>query len=152
MAANARKVGGGAAVLAMAVGVAALFEGSSPTPYRDVGGVPTVCYGHTGHVQDRRYSPDECLALLRHDMGAANATVYRCIRVPMTIGQEVALTDAAYNVGPRIVCGSTLQRMANAGNWLGACAQLSRWDKAAGQTLPGLVKRRADERAICEGR
>lgn len=150
MATNTRKVGG-AAVIAMAVGLATLFEGSRPTPYRDVGGVPTVCYGHTGGVQDRRYSADECLALLRHDMGTANAAVHRCIRVPMTIGQEVALTDATYNAGPRIVCGSTLQRAANAGNWLGACAQLSRWDKAAGQTLPGLVKRRAEERAICEG-
>lgn len=139
-------------MLALAMSAAMLFEGHRATPYRDVTGVPTVCYGHTGDVQDRRYSSDECLALLRHDMGTANATVHRCIRVPMTIGQEVALTDAAYNVGPHIVCGSTLQRMANAGNWLGACAQLSRWDKAAGQTLPGLVKRRAEERAICEGK
>lgn len=139
-------------MLAMAFGLATLFEGSRPTPYRDVGGVPTVCYGHTGGVEDRRYSANECLALLRKDMAAANAIVRSCIRVPMTYGQEVALTDAAYNIGPAVVCGSTLQRMANAGNWLGACAQLSRWDKAAGQTLPGLVKRRAEERAICEGR
>lgn len=138
-------------MLALAMSAAMLFEGHRATPYRDVTGVPTVCYGHTGDVRNRAYSPAECQALLRADMGEANATVHRCIRVPMTVGQEAALTDAAYNIGPHIVCGSSLQRMANTGNWRGACAQLSRWVYAGGQKLPGLVKRRADERAMCEG-
>ena len=84
-------------------------------------------------------------------MAEANATVNRCIAVPMTVGQEAALTDAAYNIGPAIVCHSTLQRYANAGQWPQACAQLSRWVYAGSQQLPGLVKRRASERALCEG-
>lgn len=77
--------------------------------------IPTVCYGHTG--PDVKFgdtkTPDECKALLQDDLKAANDVVHRCITVPMTQGQEAALTSATYNVGPSIVCGSTLQRYAN---------------------------------------
>jgi lysozyme len=38
-----------------------------------------------------------------------------------------------------------------ANDWPGACAELSRWDKAAGRQMRGLALRRADERKLCEG-
>ena len=57
---------------------------------------------------------------------------------------------AAFNVGNARFCSSTLARKANAGDMAGACAELSRWTYAGGKPLPGLVKRRATERAICE--
>jgi lysozyme len=139
-------------VLLAAAALATTFEGHRPQPYRDVTGVLTVCYGHTGAVESRQYTPAECAQLLRVDMAEANGAVHRCIRAPMTPGQEAALTDAAYNVGPAIVCGSTLSKHANAGQWPEACAQLSRWVYAGGKALPGLVKRRAAERAMCEGK
>lgn len=148
---NPRVAVGAIAAVTMAAAMAMGFEGNSPTPYRDVGGVPTVCYGHTGGIESRRYSDDECQAFLKNDMAEANASVHRCITAPMTVGQEASLTDAAYNIGPVIVCGSTLQRKANAGDWAGACAELSRWVNAGGRQLPGLVRRRAAERALCEG-
>lgn len=152
MAANPRLIAGAIGAVAIAASMAASFEGNSPTPYRDATGVLTVCYGHTGGVEMRQYQNTECQALLQKDMAEANAAVHRCIVIPMTIGQEAALTDAAYNIGPNVVCGSTLQRYANAGQWSAACEQLTRWDKAGGKQLPGLVKRRAAERALCEGR
>jgi lysozyme len=134
----------------LAASLAAAYEGHRSTPYRDVTGVLTVCYGHTGGVEQRQYAPAECESLLRVDMATANQAVHRCIRVPMTPGQEAALTDAAYNIGPAIVCSSTLGRYANAGQWPQACAQLSKWIYAGGKPLPGLIKRRAAERAMCE--
>lgn len=144
-------VGIGAA-LALAAGLVTIYEGYRSEPYRDVIGVLTVCYGHTGGVEDREYTPAECERLMHEDLREAHAAVKRCIGVSMTPGQEAALTDAAYNIGPAVVCGSTLQRLALAGDWPGACAQLSRWVYAGGRELPGLVKRRAAERALCEGR
>lgn len=91
--------------------------------------MPTVCYGHTGPdvTFGASKTPDECRQLLEQDVAEANAIVHRCISVPMTQGQEAALTSATYNVGPSIVCGSTLQRYANAGKWAEACGQLKRW-------------------------
>jgi len=139
------------AVLAAAAGLVAMWEGYRPTPYHDVGGIPTVCFGHAHNVEDRRYTRAECKALLAEDLATAYGQVTRCIHVPMTDGQAAALTSATYNIGPAVVCGSTLQRLANAGDWTGACNQLMRWNRAGGRVVLGLTRRRAAERAMCLG-
>ena len=143
--------GGVVSVLAVAVAFVRPWEGRSHGPYEDIVGVLTVCDGHTGaDIQQRTYTDAECDQLLGEDLAKAHGAVKRCIRAPMTINQEAALTSATYNVGPAIVCGSTLARLANAGDWAGACAQLDRWVYAGGQRVNGLVRRRAAERALCE--
>lgn len=146
--------GGIAAVLVLAASLIASWEGVRYSPYQDVVGVWTVCYGHTGADVEpgKKYTKAECDALLREDMAEADAIVRKCIRVPMKPHQEASLVSLTFNVGPRGVCGSTLQRKANAGDWAGACAELDRWNRAGGRVYRGLVLRRADERAMCEGR
>jgi len=144
-------------VLAAAALLIQPWEGYRADPYIDAVGVLTVCYGHTGRstgteVEQRRYTPAECDALLEADMLEAWWHVERCITAPMHTGQAAALLSAAYNSGPSVVCGSTLQRYANAGDWAEACRQLERWVFAGGQRLRGLERRRAAERAVCEGR
>lgn len=57
-----------------------------------------------------------------------------------------------FNVGGQALCNSTLAKRINAGQLPGACAELSKWVYSRGIKLPGLVKRREAERAICEGR
>lgn len=134
----------------------AKWEGAEFVPYPDpaTGGAPwTVCYGHTGPdvVQGKRYTLAECQAFLDADMREANSHVRRCIPVPLLEQVEVALTSATFNIGPRVVCGSTLQRKALANDWPGACNELRRWNRAAGRVMRGLTLRRADEAGICEG-
>lgn len=143
-----------ALIIAMASSVAAYWEGYIPYTYADPVGVPTICYGHTGPdvTPGRTVTRAECDALLNTDLRDAYADVVRCIRVPMQPHQAAALTSAAYNLGAQVVCGSTLQRKANAGDWSGACAQLDRWVYAGDVILRGLVRRRSAERAMCEGR
>lgn len=147
-----------AAVVASAVAVAtpvvAYFEGYIPHTYADPVGIPTICYGHTGPdvTPDRTATRDECESLLRQDLGDAVSGVLHCVRADMQAHQLAALTSFAYNVGAGALCKSTLARKANAGDWPGACAELSRWVYAKGIKLGGLVKRRAAERAMCEGR
>jgi len=150
---NRGKSGGAAAAIALAAGLVAYYEGYVPHGYSDPVGIPTVCYGHTGpEVKlSNRYTMQECKALLSGDLAKANAIVRNCIHVPMTVGQEAAFTSGTFNAGARLVCGSTLQRLANAGDMTGACAQLSRWVYARGVKLNGLVKRRAAEKAMCMG-
>lgn len=150
---NAGKLAVGAvtAVLAVAAAFVKPWEGRIHEPYEDIVGVLTVCDGHTGaDIQQRTYSDAECDQLLGADLAKAHGAVKRCIRASMTINQEAALTSAAYNAGQAIVCGSTLARFANAGDWVSACAQLDRWVYAGGQRVNGLVRRRAAERALCE--
>lgn len=154
MASNKLIAGGiAAAVLAVAAPIIAKWEGVRYSPYLDSVGVLTVCYGHTGRdiVPGKKYSKAECDALLAEDMAEANAAVNRCLPMPKLVQIEAALTSAAFNIGPRVVCGSTLQRRALANDWPGACAELDKWNKAAGRELRGLTLRRGDERRLCEG-
>ena len=156
MKAGARAVGfgvtgAGLAALAAFVGY---HEGYVPYTYADPVNIPTICYGHTGPdvTPGRTATRAECDALLQGDLAKAYDAVQRCIRVPMTDYQAAALTSATFNIGPKIVCDSTLGRLANAGRWADACKALEKWVYASGRKLPGLVKRRAAERAMCEGK
>jgi lysozyme len=145
------KVVAGSAI-AIAAGIVAYWEGYVPVGYADPVSIPTICWGHTGSGVSvgQRATLEECQALLEGDLAEANQHVRRCIRVPLTANQEAALTSAVFNAGSKLVCGSTLQAKANAGDYAGMCAELDRWVWAKGIKLRGLVRRRAAERALCE--
>ena len=142
----------GASAAAIVTAFVAQHEGLRQWAYRDPVGVLTACYGHTGpDVQpSQTYTPAQCREMLERDL-ARHAQALACIHRPLTDGQKAAFVSFAYNVGPQAFCGSSLVRKANAGDMAGACAELDKWVYAKGQRLPGLVKRRAAERAMCEG-
>lgn len=143
-----------AAVLAagaLATPLVVKWEGWERRPYRDVVGVPTACAGATRGVDGRKiYSDRECMDLLARDIVEHGMQIDHCIRVPISSETRAAFISFAYNVGAANFCGSTLARKLNAGDVRGACAELSRWTYAGGRQLPGLVSRRAEERAYCE--
>ena len=153
---NARlltKIGAGALALLTAIVVA--WEGYRSRVYADPVGRLTVCYGHSDPTlhEGAMYTLKECRAFLDADL-LAHADVLDCIDQPardaLTDGQKAALVSFAYNVGVSKACGSTLVRRLSAGEGRTACAELSRWIYAGGRALPGLVNRRAAERAMCE--
>lgn len=158
MASKAAKGAGASAVVLIAAAVIGIFEPGANVnkPYLDtLASTPvwTVCEGHTGNVDPTRtYTDDECRAFKLADIAQAQAAVNRCLPMPKLPQIEGALTDATYNIGPTVVCGSTLQRKAMANDWPGACAELSRWDKAGGRVRAGLTRRRTNDREICEGK
>lgn len=144
---------GATAALAIAGALVGKWEGVRYVPYRDQGGVLSVCYGHTGAdvVAGRQYTQDECEAFKQADLKVASAVVTRCLPMPLLPQIEGALTSAVYNAGPKVVCGSTLQQQAMLNNWPEACRQLTRW-KYIGRTMSqGLENRRMDEAAVCLG-
>lgn len=143
----------GAAAAAGLLALVPKFEGTKLTTYRDPIGVLTYCTGATEDAAwGKTYSPAECREQLDRDLARHAEGLMACIKAPMTAGQKVAFVDLAYNVGVGAVCNSTLARKANAGDMAGACAELSKWTRAGGQVLPGLVRRRQAERDLCEGR
>ena len=144
-----------AAILATAVAVPA--EGLRRVAYYDPPGILTVCRGHTGAdvVKGKVYSLAECDAFLNADMKAAVAKVDACVPgLPPHV--LAAFSDAVYNMGPKIACDtakSTAARKLKAGDLVGACNELPRWDKASVGgfmvALPGLTARRAQDKALC---
>ena len=143
------KIGAGAT--ALAVPLVMLYEGTVLQSYRDPIGIVTACVGHTGPElrMGQRYTRQQCEDMLYGDL-LKHAQALDCIKQPMTDGQKAAFLSFAFNVGNKAFCDSTLARKANAGDMAGACAELSRWTLAGGRELPGLVKRRAAERELCE--
>lgn len=144
----------GAAAAAALLSMVSAFEGTALRAYRDPIGVLTACSGHTG--PDVRagatYTREQCAAMLETDLVDHWDRIRPCIKVPLSDGEKTAYVSFAFNVGSGAFCGSTLARRLNAGDHPGACAELSRWTLAGGKQLPGLVTRRAAERAMCERR
>lgn len=156
MATDSKPTNRKATALALAVAIAVPMEGLRQAAYRDVTGLPTVCFGSTVGVKmgDFRTVP-ECKALLTKEMSNVIETVDRC-RPGLPSETLAAFSDAAYNVGPHIACDpvrSTAARLLAAGDIAGGCRQLPRWNRArvAGVSveLPGLTKRRAMETELC---
>jgi lysozyme len=145
----AAKIGAGAT--ALAVPLVMLYEGYVPWVHRDPIGRLAACYGHDDQTltPGKRFTAAECQAMLDQDL-LKHAQALDCIKHPLTDGQKAAFVSFAFNVGNKAFCDSTLARKANAGDMPGACAELSRWTRAGGRELPGLVKRRAAERELCE--
>lgn len=144
------KAGAAALVLAIAGTVGGYYEGNVNHAYQDMGGVWSICEGHTqGVTANQIATDDQCLQYLQSDMQEAYGYVNSCILAPITVTQAAAFTDAAYNLGKGVVCGSTLQRMMNAGDIQGACDQLLRWNKVNGKVVQGLVNRRQAEHDLC---
>lgn len=92
------------------------YEGVEYRPYRDVAGVLTVCYGHTGSdIQAGKiYTADECRALLHRDLDKIRRAVDPMITVPVddTTGlPSIPLfTTSARGVFPLFDAAKTEQR------------------------------------------
>ena len=72
----------------------------------------------------------------------------RLVTAPLNQNQWDALMSFTYNLGAANLESSTLRRLLNAGNYSAAAEQFPRWNKAGGQVLAGLVRRRAAERDL----
>lgn len=140
-----------AALALTAAGVAgiSLHEGRVRTAYQDPIKVWTVCDGHTRTAKEyigKQVSDATCDRLLLEDTTQAQADVKRLVKVDVTQEQYNELVDFTFNVGGTNLANSTLLHKINSGDCWGAGREFSRWNRAGGQVLPGLTKRRADNR------
>lgn len=124
--------------------------------YRDIVGVPTICFGETKDVKiGDRATDAECRAMLtRRLANDYRAGLHRYFtdetrRTRLTPERDAAYVSLAYNVGIRGAGRSTATRRLNAGNIAGGCNALTWWNKAGGRVVRGLVRRRADEYRLC---
>jgi lysozyme len=144
-------VGAGAAALLRVM--IPQYEGEVLRGYADPVGIATKCYGDTENAEiGRIYSREECLRSLEKRLKDHAGPVTACVPelATYTDGEKAAAVSLAYNIGVDAFCRSTAARKFRAGDRPGACAAFGMWNRAGGRVLPGLVRRRADERRICE--
>lgn len=122
------------------------FEGCRLVAYQDSVGVWTIGYGSTTNVAPGdKISAAEAEQRLREDLRHAENCVNSLVAVPLTQGEFDALVSFAFNVGCGNLRKSTLLRLLNQHDYDGASMEFKKWDKAGGQVLEGLSKRRLAE-------
>ena len=122
------------------------FEGCKLTAYQDSVGVWTIGYGHTKGVYDgMTITQDEAEQMLLTELEEYEGYIESMVTVPLTQNQFDALVVWIYNLGPTNFRNSTLLKELNAGNYNAAGQEITRWNKAGGKVLAGLVKRREAE-------
>ncbi len=123
------------------------FEGCRLKAYRCPANIPTIGWGRTTNVR----MGDTCTQVqadqwLEDEYDAFETGVRKLIgKSKVTDHQLGALVSFAYNVGLSALKSSTLLRKHLLGDYAGAAAEFARWNKAAGNVLAGLTKRRAAE-------
>lgn len=83
--------------------------------------------------------------LLDDDVRLTAREVERLVTVPLNDNQFAALVCFTFNVGASNLAQSTLLRLLQRGWYEQVPAQLMRWNKARGEALGGLTRRRAAE-------
>jgi lysozyme len=141
-------------------------EGVRVRPYRCPALLWTVGVGHVidpAHISvkfderknlpipqgwDRTLSMAEVDDILAKDLARFERGVVRLCPTGLTQPRFDALVSFAFNVGLGNLQRSSIRMRHNRGDYEGAAEAFMMWTKAAGKVLPGLVKRRTDERNL----
>lgn len=130
----------------------AAHEGLRLEAYLCPAGVWTIGYGQT-HINGvpvhagMKISEDRARQLLTQELKHVQDQLAGLVRVKVSQGEFIALTDFAFNVGAGNFSRSTLRKLLNEGKYQTAAYEFRRWTYANGKKLPGLVRRReAEER------
>lgn len=135
------------------------FESCQLKPYLCPAGKWTAGYGHVApeveqwHLIGRSLTQHEAEVILEYDLQRFEACVGKtCPKA--TSNQFSAMVCLAFNIGEAAFKASSLVKKLNAGAPLSAAEEFPRWvhggtnPDGSPRVLPGLVKRRAAERAL----
>lgn len=129
------------------------FEGCELESYQDSVGVWTIGFGHTKGVrQGQSITKDEALAMLDEELIEYEEYVEKLVEVPLNQDQFDALVCWVYNLGPTNLATSTLLYKLNKGQYDDVPSEIKRWNKAGGEVLKGLVRRREAEALLFLGK
>ena len=97
---------------------------------------------------NRTFSSDEVNGILSSDLQRFETGITKLFPVVLAQGQFDALTSFAFNLGLGGVQRSTLRSKVLRGEIEEAADEFLKFTRGGGKILPGLVKRRNDERAL----
>jgi lysozyme len=125
------------------------FEGCVLVGYKDVVGVPTIGYGHTGGVVvGQRITQARANELLNQDLKKFVDGVNRLVKVPVNQNQFDSLVSFSFNLGLGSLEKSTLLKKLNTKDYEGASKEFDKWIYADGEIYQGLVNRRNAEETL----
>ena len=129
------------------------FEGCELEAYKCAAGVWTIGYGSTKDVKEGdTITQEDADKLLAHEMNEYESYIHDMVIVDLKQHQFDALVSWVFNLGPTNLAASTLLKVLNAGEYDEVPAQIKRWNKAGGNVLEGLVRRREAEALLFQGK
>ena len=153
---KASRVVVGSLIAALAVSHIGKWEGLRLYVYRDIIGIPTVCYGETrGIKMGQVFTKIECDEMFIKALQGFAVEMEAC--APILAKERdtspqfyVANLDMIYNIGAGAYCKSTLVRRVNANDETGACNEITKWVRAGQKKfVQGLFNRRLDTKDLC---
>ena len=129
------------------------FEGCELKAYRCPANVLTIGYGVTkGVTEDMEITQQEADEMLAGELIEYTEYINNMVKVALNQNQFDGLTAWIYNLGPTNFKDSTLLRVLNEGRYNEVPQEIKRWNKAGGETLTGLIRRREAESRLFEGK
>ncbi|MEM9450399.1 MAG: lysozyme [Cyanobacteria bacterium P01_E01_bin.6] len=125
------------------------FEGLRLKSYLCPANVWTVGYGSTdGITKGMRITESEADSILDKDLIRFEKAVTELVKVELSGNEFAALVSLAFNIGIGAFKRSTLLKLLNKNKRAIAAEEFDRWVWGGGKILPGLVERRAAEKAL----
>lgn len=119
-------------------------EGVRLVAYKDTKGIWTIGVGHTGPEvhEGLVWTAEQVRSALETDVGKCEDAINENVKVSLTQNQFDALGSFIFNVGVNAFKASTLLKILNTGDYVGAAAQFDRW-----HIPPEITGRRNSEKA-----
>lgn len=130
------------------------FEGLELTAYLCPSKVWTIGYGSTFYEdgkpvkQGDKITKERAEKLLPNIVTKFAQAVSNSLKNTVTQNQFDAMVSLCFNIGIGNFRASTLLKMVNKGDYAGAADEFTKWNKAKGKVLAGLVRRREAEQAL----
>jgi len=129
------------------------YEGCELKAYRCPANVLTIGYGHIKDVKEGdQITKEEANYMLQEEMIEYEGYVNDMVDVELNQSQYDSLCAWVYNLGPTNFQSSTLLKVLNEGKYNEIPQQIKRWNKAGGEVLDGLIRRREAEALLFEGK
>lgn len=130
------------------------YEGLELSAYSCPAGIPTIGYGATFYEDGSKVkigdkiTKEQAEALLDAHYKLFESQVLHVLNVGINKNQLGALVSFAFNLGIGSLKNSTLLKKINQEDFVGAANEFDKWVYANKVKLNGLVKRRAEEKAL----
>ena len=131
------------------------WEGWRESPYLCSAARPTIGYGSTWNrngdavtLDHPNITKEQGEYLLLREVRHSEKAIRRLIKAELTENMFSSLCSFIYNVGSGNFQKSTLRMKLNRGQHESAADELSKWVKAGGRRVRGLVRRRKQEREL----
>ena len=129
------------------------FEGCELDAYEDAVGIPTIDYGRTKNVtMGDSCSIEQAEDWLAEEMPEYEGYINSNVEVDLEQYQFDALCSWVYNLGPNNLKSSTMLKVLNEGKYSEVPAQIKRWNRAGGNVLEGLTRRREAEALLFQNK